>query len=94
MNWIKKLIPAYIEIRSLYWVQYYKQMNLELEHIFNLIDNDHYHDAQEAINGFNYKHSQGTVPMWVALEMAKIHKAQAMINFLASQDIDTIFSHK
>ena len=26
MNWLKKLIPAYIEIRSLYWVKYEKQM--------------------------------------------------------------------
>jgi len=38
MNWIKKLIPAYLEIRSLYWVEYGQRMDQELEEIFKNID--------------------------------------------------------
>lgn len=36
---IKKLIPAYFEIRSLYWVQHEKTMNEELKSIFEKIKN-------------------------------------------------------
>jgi|694.fasta_scaffold25536_18 hypothetical protein len=84
MNWIKKLIPAYVEVRSLYWVNYSKKMDAELNRIFESIDNDDYVTAEKLIAEFESKHSQGEVPLWVAVEMAAIHRAKSMLNFLNS----------
>lgn len=87
---IKKLIPAYFEIRSLYWVQYEKAMNEELKSIFEKIDMDDYSAAENLIKEFELKHHQGTVPLWVGLKMAEIHRAQSMLVFLKSEIEDTI----
>jgi len=85
MNWIKKLIPAYIEIRSLYWVQHGRKMELALGEIFDAIDNDRYEEAQRLINYFECEESefsQGDVPFWIAAKYAEIYKAKSMLSFL------------
>jgi hypothetical protein len=86
MNWIKKLIPGYIEIRSLYWVEYAKQMDYELSVIFHLIDCDKYTDAMKVIDVFHAKHNQSLVPKWVALKMSEIYRAQSMLTFLSAEE--------
>jgi hypothetical protein len=40
INWVKKLIPGYIEIRSLYWVQHTKKMNSLLLNFDFIIKNE------------------------------------------------------
>jgi hypothetical protein len=86
MNWIKKFIPGYIEIRSLYWVEYAKQMDHELANIFNAIDNDQYKVAAVLIKFFDKKHNQSTVPTWVGLKMSEIHSAKSMLTFLSAEE--------
>lgn len=81
---IKKLIPAYFEIRSLYWVQYEKKMNEELKSIFEKIDVDDYPAAENLINKFDSKYNQGKVPLWIGIKMAEINRAKSMLNFLKS----------
>jgi hypothetical protein len=52
INWLKKLIPGYIEIRSLYWVEHGKEMDNALEKIFYAIDTDKYDEAEVLIKKF------------------------------------------
>jgi hypothetical protein len=85
MNWIKKIIPAYIEVRSLYWVQYNQEMERKLEFIFDSIDNEWYDLAKIAIDVFEEDYNQGTVPKWVAENMAAIYKAKSMLAFMTSE---------
>ena len=82
MNWLKKLIPAYIEIRSLYWVKYEKQMDKALDDIFYQIDTDDYKKAQELVSVFESTFTQSGVPEWVAIKYAEIYRASSMISFL------------
>lgn len=84
MNWLKKLIPVYIEIRSLYWVKCEKQMDKDLEDIFHQIDIGDYKKAQELIDSFESTFTQNGVPMWVALKYSEIYRASSMVNFLKS----------
>lgn len=81
-NWIKKLIPAYIEIRSLYWVEYGKQIDSDLKDIFNLIDEDKYKEAHELIDIFDKKYNQGFNPEWIDILIADIYRAKSMLVFL------------
>ena len=78
MNWIKKLIPVHIEIRSMYWVQYEKEMSQDLVAIFQSIDNDDYNRAKELIASFESKYTQNGVPDWIAVKYAQIYRAQSM----------------
>lgn len=82
MNWIKKLIPAYIEIRSLYWVEYAKILDADLREIFNMIDEDKYKEANELIEIFDKKYNQGFAPEWVDMLIADIYRAKSMLVFL------------
>jgi hypothetical protein len=82
MNWLKKLIPACIEIRSLYWVEHEKQMDKALGDIFYQIDEDNYDKAQELIRVFESTFTQSGVPEWVAIKYAEIYRASSMVNFL------------
>lgn len=72
MNW-KKLIPAYIQIKSLYSIQQEKILNLELTFLFGLIDDDKYDDAEVELNRLRLKYGD-TVP--------ELSKALAMITFM------------
>lgn len=47
MNWIKKLIPASIQVKSLYTVQREKTIDSELTILFGLIDDDKYVEAKK-----------------------------------------------
>jgi hypothetical protein len=82
MNWLKKLIPVYIEIRSLYWVKYEKQMDKALEDIFHQIDIEDYKKAQELIDVFKSTFTQNGVPVWVTLKYSEIYRASSMVSFL------------
>jgi predicted P-loop ATPase len=82
MNWLKKLIPSYLEIRSLYWVEHGKQMDIKLGNIFDAIDEDNYVKAKELINEFESEFSQGGVPNWIAIKYAEIYRAKSMVAFL------------
>lgn len=85
MNWLKKLIPGYIEIRSLYWVEYDKIMGNKLHHIYNQIDNGNYELAEKLVKSFQEEYQQIKVPNWVGLNMASIHGAISMLNFLKNE---------
>jgi hypothetical protein len=85
MNRIKKLIPAYLEIRSLYWVEYGQRMDQELEEIFKNIDEDNFVQAQDLILSFESTYSQNGVPNWIGVKFAQIHKAQSMLHFLCDE---------
>lgn len=82
MNWIKKLIPSYIEIRSLYWIEIEKEMDNDLVDIFNKIDEDNYKDAKILIESFRCKWDGKKYPEWILDIYAKISKAQSMVDFL------------
>ncbi len=84
MNWIKRLIPAYIEIRSLYWIGVEKEMDRDLGDIFHQIDEDNYEKAQILIDAFERKFSQSGVPHWIGIKYAEIYRAISMVNFLKS----------
>lgn len=84
MNWIKRLIPGYIEIRSLYWVEHGKKMDASLEEIFKKIDEDEYDEADRLIAEFQSRFSQGGVPHWIGVKYSQIHRAISMLNFLMS----------
>jgi hypothetical protein len=89
MNWIKKLIPAYLEIRSLYWVEYGQRMDQELEEIFKNIDEDNFVPAQDLILSFESTYIQNGVPNWIAVKFAQIHRAQSMLHFLCDETISS-----
>jgi hypothetical protein len=82
MNWIKKLIPAYIEIRSLYWVERGKDMDAALKDIFHQIDMDNLDEAIELIKKFESTFTQGGVPHWIGIKYAEIYRAISMVHFL------------
>jgi hypothetical protein len=82
MNWLKKLIPAYLEIRSLYWVEHGKRMNIKLNSIFNAIDEDDYIKAKDLIEEFELVFTQNGVPNWIAIKYAEIYRAKSMLTFL------------
>lgn len=82
MNWIKKFIPAYIEIRSLYWVEYGKKMESALIEIFGAIDCDKYEEAKKLISTFESEFSQSNVPHWIGIKYAEIYRATSMIHLL------------
>jgi hypothetical protein len=82
MNWLKKLIPVYIEVRSLYWVKYEKQMDEALKDIFHQIDIGDYKKSQELIDVFESTFTQNGVPGWVALKYSEVYRATSMLNFL------------
>jgi hypothetical protein len=79
MNWIKRLIPAYIEIRSLYWVEYGKEMDVALHEIFLAIDDDRYDEAQELIDQFEARFNQGEGPFWIGLKYSEIYRASSTL---------------
>ena len=79
---IQKLIPAYIEVRSLYWMNYAEKMDENLSDIFYNIDIENYTRARILIDEFNKTYNQGSVPEWVAIQMSEINKAESMLNFL------------
>jgi hypothetical protein len=79
MNWIKRLIPAWIEVRSLYWVEYGKEMDAALHKIFGAIDDDRYDEAQELINEFESRFNQSDGPFWCGIKYAEIYRASSML---------------
>jgi len=84
LNFLKKIIPANFKTYSLYWVEYSKKMEKDLEEIFNCIDLDNYKEAKILIDKFNNTYNQSTVPLWVAEKMAQIHKAKSMLIFFTT----------
>jgi len=82
MNWLKMLIPVYIEIRSLYWVELEREMNADLVIIFEKIDADQYGYASILIEGFRHKWDGKKYPEWIENTYAQINRAQAMVDFL------------
>jgi hypothetical protein len=88
MNWIKKLIPAYVEIRSLYWVEHGKAMDAALWDIFHLIDTDRLDEALELIKKFESTFTQNGVPHWIGVKYAEIYKAISMAHFLKEPLLD------
>ena len=82
MNWIKKLIPAYIEIRSLYWIEIEREIDNDLVAIFNKIDEDNYKNAKSLIEDFRRKWDGKKYPEWIEETYAQICRAQSMVDFL------------
>jgi hypothetical protein len=71
--WIKKLIPAYIQIKSLYTIQQEKILDKELTNLFHLIDTDEYDAAKRVLEILRKKYGD-TVP--------ELTKASSMLHFL------------
>lgn len=82
IKWFKKLIPGYIEIRSMYWVEYGKEMDADLSAIYHQIDIDDYDRAERLTKLFSEKYTQFDVPEWVALKYSEIYRAISMIQFM------------
>jgi hypothetical protein len=82
MNWIKKLVPAFIEVRSLYWVQKHREMTKELEAIFLAIDMDLYDRASDLVETFEEKWSAIKTPEWMRNTRAQLSSATTMLYFL------------
>lgn len=82
MNWIKKLVPASIEVRSLYWVQKHDQMIEEVREIYNAIDTDAYEVAEELIENFDKRWSSIRTPKWTYATQAEASRAKTMLHFL------------
>lgn len=80
MNW-KKLIPAYIQIKSLYTIQQEKILDNELHILFNLIDIDKYDEAEIELNKLRLKYGD-TVP--------ELSKASSMILFMKTPLTDLV----
>jgi len=78
MNW-KKLIPAYIKIKSLHTIEQEKILDEELGELFGLIDNDKYDKAKNVLSKLHEKYGD-TVP--------ELSKASAMLTFLTAPLID------
>ena len=76
---IQKCIPVYIEVRSLYWVNYEKAMDSALGQIFLAIDEDRYDLAQELINEFESRFNQSDGPFWCGIKYAEIYRASSML---------------
>lgn len=70
---IKKLIPAYIKIKSLYTIQQEKILDNELTFLFGLIDNDKHYEATKELHKLKEKYVD-LVP--------ELSKASAMLSFL------------
>lgn len=73
--WIKKLIPAYIQIKSLYTIEQEKILDNELTFLFDLIDDDKYNEAKKELHKLKAKYGD-TVP--------ELSKASSMLSFLTS----------
>jgi hypothetical protein len=79
---ISKLIPAYIQIRSLYWVKIEKSMDNRLVAIFDAIDCDKYETADILIKEFYQRFDGMKYPKWVESTYAEITRVSTMLNFL------------
>lgn len=85
MDFIKRLIPGHITVRSLYWVQRQKEMESELRTIFHCIDNDKFAQCQWLIEKFHEKWDGMRKPLWLSLEIeSQIYRAEAMLNILTA----------
>lgn len=77
MNWIKKLIPAYISIKSLYTIEQERLLSKELSTLFELIDNDEYINARSTLTLLKLKYGDS---------VADLSRAEAILNFLTTID--------
>jgi len=74
--WIKKLIPGYIQIKSLYTIQQEKILDKELTNLFYLIDTDKYYDAKRVLETLRKKYGD-IVP--------ELTRAETMLIWLTSE---------
>lgn len=84
INFFKRWLPAYIEVRSLYWVERGREMDLDLRVIFDLIDNDRYGAAFSKIGKFKRKWDGIPLPLWLCEKRSEVCRAEAMVNFLTA----------
>lgn len=85
INFIKKLIPVEIKIKSLYWKQKESEMESDLIKIYHKLDIDEYDGVQEMIDEFHHKWDGMKMPLWLGLKSAEISRAQAMYVFLTAE---------
>ncbi len=83
---LTKLIPGYIEIRSLYWVRYLKRMEHDLAVISELIDVGQYSAAERRIKKFEDTYRQEG-PTYICKKYAEIFGMKSMVIFLYSGSI-------
>lgn len=82
VTFFKRLLPAYIEVRSLYWVERGQEMDEDLKLIFHLIDTDQYTDAASKLEQFNEKWDGIQLPRWLCEKRSEACRGEAMLNFL------------
>lgn len=82
INFFKRLLPAYIEVRSLYWVERGQEMDGDLELIFHLIDTGQLTVAAFKLEQFNKKWDGIILPHWLCVKRSEACRGEAMLNFL------------
>lgn len=85
INFIKKLIPVEIKIKSLYWKQKESEMESDLIKIYHKLDIDEYDGVQQMIDEFHQKWDGMKMPLWLGLKSAEISRAQSMYVFLTAE---------
>ena len=78
---LTKLIPGYIEIRSLYWVRYVKRMRKDIATIRELIDRNQYAAADMSILAFKNTYKEEG-PAYVVGQYREIYLLEAVLAFL------------
>lgn len=85
INFIKKLIPVEIKIKSLYWKEKEKEMESDLQKIFNKLDIDDYSNIPSMIYDFRKKWGSIFLPSWLSIKSTEITRAEAMYDFLTTK---------
>ena len=85
INFIKKLIPVEIKIKSLYWKQKESEMESDLIKIYHKLDIDEYDGVQQMIDEFHQKWDGMKMPLWLSLKSAEISRAQSTYHFLTAK---------
>jgi len=94
---ITKIIPFNIRIKTLYWVRKEKEIESDLENLFNKIGEEEYEQGKLMLEKLEIKWSafDNKYPEWFQLDhLSKFARAEAMISFLDTplieQDEDQI----
>lgn len=82
MNWIKKLVPAYFEVRSLYWVQKHDRMIEDVREIYDALDTEAYDVAEKLIDSFEGRWSSVRTPEWTYATQAEVSRARSLLHLL------------
>lgn len=88
INFLKRFVPAFVEVRSLYWVEKGREMDWELADIFHMIDTEQYARATIRILAFKRTWMHGRkLPNWLAEKSTAVTRAETMVGFLEQSEL-------